>query len=336
MSDLAGLRATLRRGAIITAANWPVVLVQFIAESTFKLLLGVPVVGGAVLVALVLGRDLRDLLGGDVREMATTVGTALVGHPLAFAGFLVALLLVLAGGSAGMFLIKGGTVTVLALGERAAGPVERPPVRLAAVRRAGQFGIETFVGGCQRLFPRYLRLGAGLFAVYFVSGAAYLGFVFGGFALVNGTTAAVGWTIAAAIASSALVVWITIINLGYLLLQMVVAVEDCGVRRAAARLREFLRARLRDVALVFALVLALVVVATAASLLATATLGLLSFVPLIGLAAFPLQAAAWLVRGVVFQYLGLTALGAYLSLYRGAAAGDAAGGGTPTLIRTAS
>jgi hypothetical protein len=115
---------------------------------------------------------------------------------------------------------------------------------------------------------------------------------------------------------------------------MVIAVEDCGVRTAIGRLGRFLRARGRDVAAVFLVVLALVVVATAASLLATTGLGLISFVPLIGLAVFPLQAVAWLVRGLVFQYLGLTALGAYLALYRESAAGAAAAKG-PALVRTA-
>jgi hypothetical protein len=38
-------------------------------------------------------------------------------------------------------------------------------------------------------------------------------------------------------------------------------------------------------------------------------------VPLVGLAVFPLQIAALILRGIVFEYLGLTALGAYLSLY---------------------
>ena len=31
---------------------------------------------------------------------------------------------------------------------------------------------------------------------------------------------------------------------------------------------------------------------------------------------FPLQLAALLLRGLVFEYLGLTALGAYLTLYQ--------------------
>ena len=56
--------------------------------------------------------------------------------------------------------------------------------------------------------------------------------------------------------------------------------------------------------------------ATIASILATAGLGLIAFVPLVGLAMVPLQVAAWLLRGFVFEYLALTALGAYLTQYR--------------------
>ena len=63
----------------------------------------------------------------------------------------------------------------------------------------------------------------------------------------------------------------------------------------------------------------LVALGTAASLLATAALGLIAFVPFVGLAALPLQVGAWLVRGFVFQFLGLTALVAYVRLYRAAA-----------------
>ena len=35
----------------------------------------------------------------------------------------------------------------------------------------------------------------------------------------------------------------------------------------------------------------------------------------------PLQVGAWLLRGMVFQYLGLTALCAYVRLYRGSRTG---------------
>ena len=40
-----------------------------------------------------------------------------------------------------------------------------------------------------------------------------------------------------------------------------------------------------------------------------------AFVPLVGLAVFPLQLAALLLRGLVFEYIGLTAMGAYVTLY---------------------
>jgi len=77
-----------------------------------------------------------------------------------------------------------------------------------------------------------------------------------------------------------------------------------------------------------------VVGATVVSLIATTSLGLIAFVPLAGLAVVPLQLLAWLFRGLVFQYLGLSALSAYLTLYRrysgsGAWPASAAGGGSP-------
>ena len=59
------------------------------------------------------------------------------------------------------------------------------------------------------------------------------------------------------------------------------------------------------------------IAATLASALAWSGVGLIAFVPLVGLAVFPLQLAALLLRGLVFEYLGLTALGAYVTLYCG-------------------
>jgi hypothetical protein len=78
---------------------------------------------------------------------------------------------------------------------------------------------------------------------------------------------------------------------------------------------------------VFGVVRALVVAAMLASALAWSGVGLIAFVPLVGLAVFPLQIAALLVRGLVFEYLGLTALGAYVTLYVGHAARREAVGG---------
>ncbi len=302
----------------MTAANWPIVLVQFVAESLFKLLLGVPIVGGIFLVALVVGHDVADLLRGDTREIVTTILGALTEQPAALVGFLVAMLIVLIGGSAMMFIVKAGAVVTLADAERVAGAIERPPLRWTAFQQAYQFSPERYVAACEHFWRRYLRLGWLLLAVYGLSAGSYFAAVVIGYNLVaSRDTLLWWWTLIAALASTVLIVWITFVNLVYLLIQMVVATDDVGVKEAARRLLTFAKQRARQIAGVFLIVLALVLVATGASVVATAGLGLISFVPLVGLAVFPLQVAAWFVRGMLFQYLGLTALGSYLTLYRG-------------------
>src|SRR5512143_3457259 len=99
------LKIALKRGALLAAANWPVVLIQFTAESIFKVLVAVPVLSGVFMGTLLLGRDLRELLNGDLRDIVTTVASALVSQPAALAAFVFAFGLVLVGGSALMFLV---------------------------------------------------------------------------------------------------------------------------------------------------------------------------------------------------------------------------------------
>jgi hypothetical protein len=316
MTQNLGLKSALKRGALLAAANWPLVLVQFVAESSLKLLLAVPVVGGAFLVALLLDTSLTDLLGGDARQIVTAIISALTASPAALVAFVCSTLLVLVGGSVVTFVVKGGTIALLAEAERTAGPLERPPLRLEALRRASVVAIDPFLAGCTRLWRRYVRIGLGLLIVYALTAAAYLAFVFGGYALAANSAILLGWTAAAALASSALIVWITLINFFYLMTQMVVAIEDVSVRRGVQLAIAFVWGHLREVAAVFGVVLISVIVATAASILATTGLGLIAFVPLVGLAVLPLQFAAWLLRGIVFEYLALAALGAYLSHYR--------------------
>jgi hypothetical protein len=225
------------------------------------------------------------------------------------AAFLLAVGVVAVGGSFFVFLVKAGTVATLVRSDRDAGPIEEPPLRVDMVARAGRFSIESYIDAARALFPRYARLGMMLMTVYLASGAGYLSFVASG---VGGG----GWAITASV-TAAFIAWITLVNLGYLLVQIVIAADDCSVRSAARRGAAFVRKEVRHVGAIFLLVLALVVAATGASILATAALGLVAFVPFIGLAALPLQLGAWLLRGLVFQYLGLTAVGAYLRIYRG-------------------
>jgi hypothetical protein len=316
MSQAPGLKVALKRGALVTAANWPLIAVQFVAENTLKLLLAVPVIGGIFLVVLLLDAEAEELLKGDVRDIVGAVFSAMRASPIALVAFVIAFGLVLLGGSALTFIVKGGTVAVLAQADAAAGPIERPPLRLHALRRAGITNIEPFLDGCRRLWARYVKLGACLLLVYAVTGTAYLGFIVVGYSLAGNSAVVLGWTIAVAAVSSALLVWITLINLVYLLIQMVMAVDDVGVRAGLKGVLRFGRASLREIAGIFGVVLVLVVLATAASILATTGLGMIAFVPLAGFVVFPLTAAGWLIRGLVFQYLALSALGAYLTQYR--------------------
>src|SRR5512140_2698931 len=122
MTTTPGLKTALKRGALIAAANGPLLIVQFVAESSLKLLLAVPIVGGAFLVALLLDTSFTDLLHGDVRDIVTSIISALMASPAALTAFLASGLIVLLGGSVLPFVVKGGTVAILAESERVAGP----------------------------------------------------------------------------------------------------------------------------------------------------------------------------------------------------------------------
>jgi hypothetical protein len=274
----------------------------------FKLLLAAPIIGGVFLVALTIGSEPSALLSLEWRQMAATIAVSLMARPVVLTAVFLAVGCVAVGGSLFVFLVKAGTVATLVASDRDAGPIEDPPLRVSAVARACRFSIDRYLGSARALFPRYARLGFMLMAVYVVSGLVFL-------AVVLRRDPADGWS-PTALFTAAFVVWITAVNLLYLLVQIVVATEDCSVAAAARRVAAFLRRERRDVGAVFLLVFALILAATGASVLATAALGLVAFVPFFGLAALPLQLLAWLLRGLVFQYLGLTSVGAYLTLYR--------------------
>jgi len=316
MALFASSKLALKRGALLTAANWQAVVVQWVADSVFTALLAVPVVGGAALVVLTSGLAPRDLFDQDLRRAVLAVAAALLAHPLALGAFLAAMFVVVLGGSLVMAFVKGGTIAVLTMADAAAGPIEQPPLRLDLVARAGHFRLETATSGAHRLFGRFARLGIGLFVAYGLITAATLA------VMVSVGAPATAADAAALFATTiATVVAVTTVNLVYLLLQIAVAVDDCSARGAVARVAAFLVRRPREVGVVFGVVSTLVVLATAASFLATAALGLITAIPFIGLAALPLQVGAWMVRGLLFQFLGLTALAAYLRLYRGGGAG---------------
>jgi hypothetical protein len=323
-------RTALKRGSLIAAANWQVVAVQSVADTTFKLLLAVPVIGGAFLVTTLLGHDLGEVVAGDLRQMVIGVASTLAARPLALASYLFGLLLVLAGGSGLLFLVKGGTVAVLLAADRGAGTVERPPLRMAGFRRAMAFSIDAFMDGSGRLFRRYLLLGVLLSVVYAVVAGLSLVTAWGLYRLggdrplLLGSAAALGIILFAAL--------ITIVNVLYLLVQIALAVRDGTVGAAIGEVSRFLQGEFWKASRVFGVTVLLLVLATGLSVAATWGFYLIAYVPLAGVIVLPLQLGAWLLRNLVFEYLGLTALSAYLSLYR-QFSGDAAAQGVVSVTR---
>ena len=101
--------------------------------------------------------------------------------------------------------------------------------------------------------------------VYLASGGAYLALLFtrGGVGEGWGATFLLTVVFAA---------WITIVNLLYLLVQVVIAAEDCSVAAASRQVAAFLRRSRASVVGVFLAVTAIAVFASIASLLATAAL----------------------------------------------------------------
>ena len=168
----AAIKSFLKRGALITAANWEVVVIQFVAESAFKALLMVPVVGAAFLLALLVGGGVFDVLDSGIQDALGSAVTGLREHPGALIAYITGLLIVVVGGSTLMFRIKGGTVRVLVEAEREAPAIEQPPLTLARVRQAARFSLDRFGEGSDRFARRFLRLGLLLLVVYGLSGAA--------------------------------------------------------------------------------------------------------------------------------------------------------------------
>jgi hypothetical protein len=310
------LKLLLKRGALLAVANWQAVGIQFLAESTFQVLLAVPIFGAAILVAVAIGADLGDLVQGGLRDIVANITRALTSEPVALASFLTAFAIALAAGSALLCLVKGGTLDVLLAANEYAGPIESEPITFESVHSAAQFNLSRFMSGCVRLFRPYLGLGLVLMCVYALSGAVYLACVVYGYRAAEGVVSVIGWTMIAAIATIVLILWITLVNLVYLLLQIAMAADNIGLSEAFRAVGRFVRAEVSVLARMFLIILGLVVGATLVSALAWSGVGLIAFVPVVGLAVVPLQLAALILRGLAFEYIGLAAAGAYLTLYR--------------------
>jgi hypothetical protein len=232
----------------------------------------------------------------------------LTARPATLTAFVAAVATAIAGSSIVVCAVKAGAVATIVASERLAGPVEEPPFDLTYLARIAAFSLEGFGDAVRRFGRRFVQLGAGLLCAYALAGAAYVQVAFRG-----------RWSGAWAVTAGAtlvLVLIVSAVNLFYLLAQIVLVADDCGPAVACRRVLTLLVRAWRPVTRVFGFVLAIVAGATVASLLATAALGLVGFVPLVWFAVLPMQLGAWVVRGLVFQYIALGAVASYASVYR--------------------
>lgn len=311
------LRVALRRGALVTAANWPLVVVEFAADTLFKAALGVPIVGGALMVGALVGNDLSSLLSQGLRAGAGMVVTSLIDAPIALIAFVAALGVMAVGASVLLFLVRAGTMAVLVAGERqSSDELHAGSIRFELMRRAHACHLEAFLAGVRHFGHRYVVLGAWMMVAYVATCGLYLLSMVTAYRWATRTEWISAFPLILLIATSGLVIGLTIINLLYLLAEIILVSDDCSLQRATQRLRAFLLHDSRQVAGIFGVILTVAIVGTAISLLVTAALGLIAWVPLVGLSVVPLQAAAWLVRGLVFEFVDLTAMAAYLAQYR--------------------
>ena len=316
MSPALTLRAAITRGALVSLANWQIIVTDFVLESLFKFAVAAPVVGGAFMVAVLLDVDVGSLLGDGVATAADRMLAPLGQAPVALAAFLAALAVLSVGGAVLMFVAKAGTLSVLVDGERSAGEVQRSPLRQNVLRSARAFSIEEVLAAATHFRSRAAALAAWLGGAYFTVCIGYLLIVGYGFQWAAASGWSQAWPLLVLITTSAGVVTLTAANLIFDLVRVVMINDDCSLRAAWRRVRIFLLADSRQVLGIFGTMAVVLVVATVASIMVTAGLALVAWVPLAGLIVLPLQAAFWIVRGLFFQFAGLTTLSAYQTQYR--------------------
>ncbi len=323
MDDAPRLRSLLLRGSVVAAANRPVVVGQAIAESVVKVLAGIPVAGAAVLLLLIVPGALP--VTGPVADSAAAVLTALATVPAALAGVALSALVAALGGIAFGAVVKAGTVTVIVAGEARARPLAGPlrPGELAA---AHAWSKARFMDGCARFGPRFVRLALGFAILQGATALAYATAVvqaYRGFVSMSASW----WIAPAVVAVSVTALAIAIAaELIYRLAQLALVIGDTGAGPAVRSAVAFVR---RDALIVARICVAALILSTLAfvvTLIAAAAFGLVSFVPVAGVAVLPLQAAVWVVRGLMLPFIELAALAAYAAAYRRPAARPAPGG----------
>ncbi len=311
------LRAALLRGAWVTATAWPVVLIDFVLDTGLKLALALPALGGGLVIAALVAPDLGGLMTDGPRAAMEAIVHSLATRPIALASFITAIGVVGLAGAPLVFALKAGTLAVLVAAERTAPRPRYDETTWREVRHATSFRLPIVVKGIRTFWRRAALLALGLGIAYLLVAAAYV--------LTVGASAhppaAVGedttpWPAIVFVATSGGIVILWMAHLLHDLLRLVVVTDDCQVSVAIGRLGRFLVARTRPVLGILCVMAAVRIMAGTASLLTAAGLGVMAWLPVVGLAFLPLQAAAWLLRGLLLQYMQSATLVAYQTQYR--------------------
>lgn len=310
------LGAAFKRGLVITAANWPVVVIDFSMGSFYKLALSIPVLGGAVMVAAIVGSDLNVLLREENRTTADLVFSSLSAAPAALAGFLTGLVIVAIGGAVVVSVLKAGTLSVLVAGERASDDAHLEPFDTASIRRARAYSVAAVIRGATKFARRAVSLAMALTALYGGIVLGYLWLMRVGLGTDSAGARIPLWPVLVLGLTTLGAVIGALINLAIDLLRVIVVTDDCSVRTAARRLGRFVVADGRHLFGVCVLMGGVLTLATVVSLLAASGLTVIAWVPYVGFVIVPLQMAAWLVRGLVFEALALSALSSCQVQYR--------------------
>ena len=88
---------------------------------------------------------------------------------------------------------------------------------------------------------------------------------------------------------------VTVINVLYLLAQLIMAVDDCGVGAGLRGVVRFLARDFSKLSRVFGFTVLLLLVVTLLSVMATWGFYLIAYVPVAGVIVLPLQLGAWLL-----------------------------------------
>jgi hypothetical protein len=314
--DAPRLRSLLLRGSVVAAANWPAVVTQAIAGTVVKVLAGIPVAGAALLLLVIAVPDARSGTGA-AREGAAAAISALATVPAALAGVAVSAIVAALGAIVFGAAIKAGTVSVIAAGEARTGPIATGrPLRIEDVARARAWSPARFVDGCARFGPRFVRLGIACAVLEGAVALAYATVVVQAYRAF--VSVADSWWIAPAVlAVSMAALAVTIgADLVYRLAQLVLVIEDTSAGAAVRAAVAFVRHDALVVARICLAALVLTTLAFVITLIAAAAFGFVSFVPVAGVAVLPLQAAVWVVRGLMLPFIELAALAAYAAAYR--------------------